>query len=211
MGLMDDVMNVRRESPQKRVAMLALKVVGGAAWAVAYRQAIAETRVNGRVLLPPTAIAFNLVWEALYTTGALATWKKLTPEDRTQTAINLIWLLEDAEWARAQRAAGLPLPWKAVAAAALYQLAFLSIWRPGEAARISALWQNLAFSVYCAVEEDANDGATARAATFTTLRALGTAVPTLTSGILRGYRPAYLLPGLGCVAFDLLRLAKQRK
>lgn len=209
-------MDPSAESPAKRAFLLTLKVIGAAAWLAAYREAIAESRDQGRDLLPRTALVFNLTWEAIYTAGGLAMWRRLTIEDKVQTAINASWLVSDAEWATlVRRRSGGSAFHPGVALAALgYHAAFLVGRPPGEAARLSAMWQNLGFSAYCALHNDPSDLATIdgvrRTSRFTLLRAVGTAVPTLTSGLLRGVEPRYLLPGLGCGAFDALRLRKER-
>ncbi|MGW7510539.1 hypothetical protein ACWGJ0_22905 [Streptomyces massasporeus] len=173
----------------------------------AYREAIKETEEQGTELLPEAAIAFNLTWEALYSAGGIYTWKKLSLEDKAQTVINISWLAHDVRWLRAMRRRGTQVRPALIVLAAAYQLSFLAKLPPGEAARISALWQNLGFSGYCAlVPPDKPDRHTRN---FTLLRAIGTAVPTMTSGVLRGVQPKYLAPGLGCVLFDLMRLARQ--
>jgi len=190
--------------------MLVLKVIGGLCWLAAYRQAIATTKTKKRSLLPPTAIAFNLAWEGIYSAGGLAAWKRLTVEDRVQTVINVVWLINDLEWAQLQRAVGSRISRQSLVVAVLYQLTFLSRYPAGEAARISALWQNLAFSAYCSVLESV-DQTDQRAIRFTAFRAVGTAIPTLTSGVLRGVRLRYVVPGICCVAFDIHRLWRQHK
>ncbi|MFJ8053722.1 hypothetical protein [Streptomyces luteogriseus] len=200
-------MTDQSESPVKRSALLTLKLFGGACWVAAYREAIAETEEQGTELLPEAAIAFNLTWEALYSAGGIYTWKKLSLEDKAQTVINICWLVHDVKWLRAMRRRGAPVRPALIALAAAYQLSFLAKLPPGEAARISALWQNLGFSGYCALAPP--DKADRHTRNFTMLRAIGTAVPTMTSGLLRGVQPKYLAPGLGCVLFDLMRLARQ--
>ncbi|GFH37216.1 hypothetical protein [Streptomyces pacificus] len=198
-------MTDRQESVAKRTALLALKVLGGACWVAAYREAITETEEEGTELLPEAALAFNLAWEAIYSSGGIWTWRKLSLEDRVQTIINISWLVYDVKWLQAVRRHGTHVRPGLIAMAVTYQLAFLSRLPPGEAARISALWQNLGFSAYSALTEAQVDE---RASKFALLRAVGTAVPTVTSGILRGVEPRYLTPGLGCVAFDLLRISR---
>ncbi len=201
-------MQLDEESSQKRLAMIGLKVFGGVCWMAAYREAITESRHSGESLLPTKAIAFNLVWEAIYSAGGIVTWKKLTPEDRAQTIINTIWLLLDLEWSRSLKRQGIETPKGAITMAIVYHAAFLMIYPPGKAARISALWQNLAFSSYCALTNLHSGSSHNRR--FTLLRAAGTAVPTFTSGVLRGMQPKYLLPGLGCIAFDIIRSIRSR-
>ncbi|MEX1652237.1 hypothetical protein ABZ960_03520 [Streptomyces pseudovenezuelae] len=196
------------ETPAKRSALLALKLFGGACWVAAYREAIHETEEEGAQLLPEAALAFNLAWEVIYSAGGIYTWKKLSLEDRVQTLINVSWLICDVKWLKAVRRRGDKLRPSLIALAAAYQLAFLAELPPGEAARISALWQNLGFSAYCALVPPRNK-ADKRAQNFTLLRAIGTAIPTMTSGVLRGVQPKYLAPGLGCVMFDLIRLTRQ--
>jgi hypothetical protein len=215
--ILGEVMDPSAESPTKRAALLTLKVIGAAAWLAAYREAIAESRGQGRDVLPHPALVFNLTWEAIYTIGGLATWRRLTIEDKVQTAINASWLVSDSEWARlVQRRAGGSAFHPGVALAALgYHAVFLKRYPPGEAARLSAMWQNLGFSAYCALHDDPAGRPTVdgvrRAYRFTLFRTIGTAVPTLTSGLLRGVEPRYLFPGLGCGAFDALRLRKERR
>ncbi|GAA2263417.1 hypothetical protein [Streptomyces indiaensis] len=195
------------ETPLKRSALLALKLFGGACWVAAYREAIKETEEQGKELLPEAAVAFNLAWEAIYSAGGIYTWKKLSLEDKAQTLVNISWLVHDVKWLRSMRRRGTSVRPAFIVLAVAYQLAFLAKLPPGEAARISALWQNLGFSGYCAlVPPEKSDEHTRN---FTLLRAIGTAVPTMTSGVLRGIQPKYLAPGLGCVLFDLIRLARQ--
>jgi hypothetical protein len=212
--LVDGTMGASNESTAKRACLLILKLIGGVAWLAAYREAIAESTEDGRELLPRTALVFNLTWEVVYTAGGIATWRRLTLEDKVQTAINASWLANDLQWAaRAHRHGNAPIH-PVVLFALGYQLAFLSWYPPGEAARLSAMWQNLGFSAYCALREPDDcvtlEGAR-RSRRFTLLRAVGTAIPTLTSGVLRGVEPKYLLPGLGCSGFDALRLSKERR
>ncbi|MFF7894491.1 hypothetical protein ACFZDI_21840 [Streptomyces sp. NPDC007907] len=195
------------ETPLKRSALLALKLFGGACWVAAYREAVKETEEQGKELLPEAAVAFNLAWEAIYSAGGIYTWKKLSLEDKAQTLVNISWLVHDVKWLRSMRRRGTSVRPAFIVLAVAYQLAFLAKLPPGEAARISALWQNLGFSGYCAlVPPEKSDEHTRN---FTLLRAIGTAVPTMTSGVLRGIQPKYLAPGLGCVLFDLIRLARQ--
>jgi hypothetical protein len=205
-------MGVDAESRKKRAIMLVLKLVGGLSWIGAYQEAIAESRAGRPSLLPESALAFNIAWEAIYSLGGAATWRRLTVEDRTQTVLNVAWLVQDIRWVRSlQPGERTQLHRPALlASAVIYQLAFLSKMRPGDAARVSALLQNLAFSAYCAAVQPTGSGESSRARRFTALRAAGTAVPTATSGALRGIRPRYLLPGLGCVACDSIRLYRQR-
>ncbi|MFC9678426.1 hypothetical protein [Streptomyces sp. NPDC056948] len=200
----------QQETAAKRAALLALKVFGGTCWVAAYREAIAETEEEGTELLPEAALAFNLAWEAIYSAGGIWTWRKLSLEDRVQTVINISWLAHDVKWAQAIRKSGATVRPALIALAVSYQLAFLARLPPGEAARISALWQNLGFSAYCALT-DSQSKANERVSRFTLLRAVGTAVPTMTSGVLRGVELRYLVPGMGCVAFDLMRLVKHGK
>jgi hypothetical protein len=199
---------LEEESISKRAWMLALKIAGATCWALAYEEAISEAkRKNGEQLLPRTAINFNLSWEAIYSAGGLTKWKDLTIEDRVQTVINVLWLTQDLRWARTLGAYSKNSR-ATLLLAVLYQLGFLARLPPGEAARISALWQNLAFSAHAAVKQRA-PGPGSHAFKFSLLRAIGTAVPTFTSGVLRGIEPKYLLPGLGCISFDALRIARQ--
>lgn len=210
---LQDVMGVRAESPAKRLAMIALKVAGGACWVAAYQCAHRETEESGAVLLPVSAIAANVTWEALYVAGGVYKWRDLDAEDRVQTLLNTTWLLQDARWILAMRRSDSSVPVASVVTALAYQASFLIGRPPGDAARVSALIQNLAFSGWLALQEPV-EPVPARALRFTALRAFGTAVPTVTSGLLRGYRPTYFLPGLGCVVLDsvrLLRLSKARK
>ncbi|MBX9364518.1 hypothetical protein AB0D62_34510 [Streptomyces massasporeus] len=200
-------MTDQAETPLKRSALLALKLFGGACWVAAYREAIKETEEQGTELLPEAAVAFNLAWEAIYSAGGIYTWKKLSLEDKAQTLINISWLVHDVKWLRSMRRRGTQVRPALIVLAAAYQLGFLAKLPPGEAARISALWQNLGFSGYCALVPP--DKADEHTRNFTLLRAIGTAVPTMTSGVLRGIQPKYLAPGLGCVLFDLIRLARQ--
>lgn len=193
------------ESASKRAAMLALKVTGGISWALAYREAVSVASREGAKLLPSSAIAVNAVWEAVYSAGGVATWKKLTVEDKTQTILNITWLLGDVAWMATLRRHD-PKHFKDIQrylpAALAYQLAFLSFYEPGDAARRSALIQNLGFSAYCALKNDRDCGSIR----FSLLRAVGTAVPTFTSGVFRGFRPEYAAPGFACIAFDVMRV-----
>ncbi|MFJ5668483.1 hypothetical protein ACIQAR_22605 [Micromonospora chalcea] len=197
------------QSRRKRAALLALKVAGATCWAYAYREAIDISRRTGRGPLPDPAIAFNLAWEAIYTAGGIWKWRELELEDRVQTVINAIWLSYDIRFA-----SSLPRKdrqtFRLMLVAVLYQLLFLAKYPPGKAARISALWQNLGFSGYCALSVNQKFPADVSTAKFTLLRAIGTAVPTFTSGVMRGIEPAYLLPGIGCIAFDLLRIGREQ-
>jgi hypothetical protein len=198
------------ESPRRRSYLLALKVIGAASWTAAYWSAAEAADSGEPALLPPSALAFNLAWEAIYTAGGLSTWRRLDREDRTQTLINASGLAADLNWLRRLSVTDSELPsHRAACAAVLYQLGFLAVLAPGDAARISALWQNLALSWYCAFIQPIPPRSDKNASRFTFFRAIGTAVPTLTSGVLRGIRPRYLVPGAGCVLLDLSRLVRQ--
>lgn len=203
-------MTLEQESTIKRAGLLSLKVFGGACWVGAYREAIKETEEAGNKLLPESAIVFNLTWEAIYSAGGVWKWKTLTLEDRTQTVINIAWLVNDIQWAREIRQRGTRVHPAVIASAVAYHLYFVARNPPGEAARMSALWQNLAFSAYCALSKSKNN-ASSHARKFTLFRSIGTAIPTATSGALRGIEAKYLIPGLGCIAFDLLRISTQRR
>ena len=198
------------QTPRRRAFLVALKAVGGLSWTLAYRRAIQSTRKTDSRLLPPIAMAFNFAWEAIYSAGGVAKWRDLEWEDRAQTAINLGWLYNDARWVHEVHVRdGQPLPVRMVLVGSAYQALFLSLLPAGDAARVSALWQNLAFSAYCAVAQPLPARDDPDALAFTAYRAVGTAIPTATSGVLRGVRPRYLIPGLGCVGFDLIRLLRQ--
>jgi hypothetical protein len=210
MAQIEDVMGVESEAPAKRAVMLALKVAGGTCWVAAYELAHREGRRSSVALLPPAAIAANLAWECLYTAGGVYKWRDLTVEDRIQTLINGAWLVQDVRWVHLLRRSGIQIPPLYYFGAAMYQLAFLAGRQPGDAARQSALLQNLAFSTSSALNRP-QPPISENVFTFTLLRAFGTAVPTATSGILRGYRPLYLLPGIGCLFMDGVRYLRLRR
>jgi len=194
----------------KRAVMLGLKVGGAWSWTVAYSLAIEETREQRHVVLPRQAIALNAAWELIYSAGGIVTWRRLSLEDKAQTILNVAWLLGDLRWSRTIRRAGLTtVSHRQVAFAFAYQLAFLARLPPADAARLSALWQNAGFATYLAAARPHPDATRGRAIRFTTQRALGTLVPTLTSGVLRGVRPRYLVPGAVAAACDGVRLARQ--
>jgi len=200
-------MTLQRESTTKRTALLCLKIAGGASWTMAYREAIRDAQESGQSDLPASAMTFNLVWEAIYTAGGIAKWKKLDFEDRVQTVLNGVWLscdlrlcLELSEELKSKKFA--------FVTAALYNLALLALLPPEEAARVAAFWQNLGFSAYVALFQQSTAEEVFARQRFALLRAIGTAIPTITSGLARGIEPAYLVPGIGCACFDLITLGK---
>ncbi len=204
-------MDVGREGGGQRSGMLALKLVGAAAWLLAYREA-SQAAKEGEQLLPTAAIVANATWEAIYALGGIVKWKELTIEDKFQTLTNLAWLGADSLWIRSLTLSNVDFRRQALQllpSALTYQSVFLLRYQPGDAARRSAFLQNLAFSAYCALQSKGAES-TEHAQRFTIYRAIGTAVPTFTSGILRGYRPGYALPGFGALLFDLQRIARLR-
>jgi hypothetical protein len=197
----------RHTSTVMRAALLGLKVTGGISWMLAYREAIRSARETGENTLPGSAIAFNLVWEVIYTAGGVAKWRQLDLEDRVQTVINAVWLSYDLKLSNELRN-DLKNKKTAFLIAGVYHAVFLACLSPANAARSAAFWQNLGFSAYSALFESSTAETAFANQRFTLLRAIGTAIPTATSGLARGVDPACLVPGIGCICFDIIKLRK---
>jgi hypothetical protein len=202
--------SLQRHSTIKRAAMLGLKVAGGISWILAYREAIRDAQETGQGELPGPAIAFNLVWEITYTAGGITKWRQLDLEDRIQTALNAAWLSCDLKLCYQLREE-LKSKKLAFLSAGVYNAIFLALFPPEEAARITAFWQNFGFSAYAALFQSNTAGTASASQRFTLMRTIGTAIPTVTSGLGRGINPAYLIPGIGCACFDLIKLGKGHK
>ncbi|WP_424212378.1 hypothetical protein ACN20G_09945 [Streptomyces sp. BI20] len=192
---------------------LALTLVSGIAWTVAYvgiLRAGARDRTYG---MPLAALVLNLAWESTYAVNEFRHGLS------AQGVVNVVWTALDvailAGWFRHGRAE-LPawvgrrlfIAWGVLALAAGYavQWLFLAHFGTHDATRNSAFLQNLLMSVLFIALYTRREGPRGQSLTVAMAKWLGTLAPTFLFGVIED-SPFILGLGLLCCVFDLLYIA----
>lgn len=195
----------------------ALPIMSGLLWIAAYLGIIQAMRKDRSIGIPIVAACLNIAWELVYFSGGVALWDRFDAHTHIQTVINGAWLTLDVViivWVLKLssleypdiRSKWLPtLILGCILGALAFQGAMALSLDTQLAARLSAFIQNALMSgAFIAMY--LRKGPIGQRSSIALCKLFGTLMPTISSGLLSGLKPAILLLGLTCLAMDIVYL-----